>query len=391
MAAGSPPGRGSVLARALPARSIPSLLSARTRQFEAVKALVRLIVLVLLSGPAALPTKAAFSSLYALGDGACSTTDNPQGGALYYPSTYSNGRIWIQVLAQRQGLTYDASKNLSYFYHLSSSLASDISQLSAPDAATALFVIWVSDADFVDDMTSFYPSQLDTTTWNNAINASLANHSQAIANLYAKGARTLIMPNAVDISNIPQYSGCTASQKSFIRGRVIYFNTGFATMLNQKMASLPGLKIYAPDIFTLFDNMLANPASYGLVNPGYSALDDGSLDPWHLNGPGAFYVFWDPWDPTAKAHEVMADTVQALISPVNISKLTPQNGSNRLDLVNIPVGLSGYADGRTNFVLGNWTQMTNFSSTSVTQTIYVPASGPQRSYRLRFPFAWSWP
>ncbi len=38
--------------------------------------------------------------------------------------------------------------------------------------------------------------------WNNAINSSLANHSQAISTLYAKGARTLIMPNAVDITKV---------------------------------------------------------------------------------------------------------------------------------------------------------------------------------------------
>jgi hypothetical protein len=374
-----------------PALWIPALLAPGMRQAQAVKSLVQLIVFVLLSGPAVLPTQAAFSSLYAFGDGACTTTDNSS-TTYWYPHTYSNGRVWIQVLAQRQGLSYDASKNLSYFYHLSSSLAADISQLSAPDAATALFVVWVSDADFVDDMTSFYPDNLDTTTWNTAINSSLANHSSAISSLYAKGARTLLMPNAVDISKIPQYSGCTSSEKSFIRGRVIYFNTGFATMLNQKMASLPGLKIYAPDLFALFDNILANPGSYGLVNPGYSALDNQALSPWSLTGPGAYYVFWDPWDPTAKAHEVMADVAQQLVSPITINKVISLNGSNRLDLANVPIGLNGFVDGRTNLFYGNWTlNLTNFNSTSATQTIFVPASGFQRFYRLRFPFAWSWP
>ena len=91
------------------------------------------------------------------------------------------------------------------------------------------------------------------------------------------------------------------------------------------------------------------------------------------------------------AHEVVADTVQALISPANISKLTSLHGSNRLDIANMPIGLSGFVDGRTNLVLGAWTQTTNFASTSATQSVFVPASGQQRFYRLRFPFAWSWP
>ena len=103
-------------------------------------------------------------------------------------------------------------------------------------------------------------------------------------------------------------------------------------------------------------------------------------------------MWWDPWDPTAKAHEIMADTVQQLVSPVTISKVISLNGSNRLDVVNYPSGLGGYVDGRTNLFYGNWTlNLTNFTSTGVTQSIFVRTSGPQRFYRLRFPFAWSWP
>ena len=144
-------------------------------------------------------------------------------------------------------------------------------------------------------------------------------------------------------------------------------------------------------MFALFDNVLANAGNYGLVNPGIDALEDPNLTDYSLNGPGAYYVCWDYQDPTAKVHEVIADTAQQLVSPVKISSLTSLNGSNRLDLANVPIGLNGFVDGRTNLVLGNWTQMTNFNSTSATQSVFVPASGPQRFYRLRFPFAWSWP
>jgi phospholipase/lecithinase/hemolysin len=352
----------------------------------AVKSLVRLIALVWLSASVVLPAQAAFSSLYAFGDGVCSSTDGP-GDANYYPDTYSNGRIWIQVLAQRQGVTYSASKNLSYFYHLSSDVVTDASGFSASDATTSLFVVWVNDADFVDDMTYIYPSQ-DLPTWNNAVSSSLARHSQIIQTLYAKGARTFIMPNAVDISKIPYYSGLSSGYKGFIRQRIVYFNTGFATALNQARASLPGIKIYMPDMFALLDNMAANPAGYGFINATGNAIGDGYTS---LTGPGANYLFWDPWDPTARAHAVVADTIQQMISPVRISNLTSLNGSNRLDLANVPIGLNGFVDGRANVVSGNWTSATNINSTSATQTIFVPASGPQRFYRLRFPFAWSWP
>ena len=87
----------------------------------------------------------------------------------------------------------------------------------------------------------------------------------------------------------------------------------------------------------------------------------------------------------------MADIAQQLISPVSISNLTSLNGSNRLDLANLPIGLNGFVDGRTNLVSGSWTSVTSFNSTSATQTIFVPASAPRQFYRLRFPFTWSWP
>ncbi len=67
-------------------------------------------------------------------------------------------------------------------------------------------MVWINNADFVNDMATIYPST-NNTTWNNAIAQSLNNHWSIINNLYAKGARTIIMPNAVDITEIPVYAG----------------------------------------------------------------------------------------------------------------------------------------------------------------------------------------
>ena len=250
-------------------------------------------------------------------------------------------------------------------------------------------MVWVDDADFADYMLYTYPTYgLNPTLWNNNVSSSLANHQTIIQTLYAKGARTLIMPNAVDISEIPQYNGMSAGQKTFIRQGVIAYNSSFVGILNQARASLPGLMIYMPDMFALLDNMVANPSGYGLINvTGYANVNGYNT----LNGPRNNYLFWDAVDPTAKAHEVLADTIQQMISPVKISQLTSLNGSNRLDLASIPIGLNGFVDGRTNLVSGSWTSATNFNSSGTAQTIFVPATGSRQFYRLRFPFAWSWP
>jgi len=57
------------------------------------------------------------------------------------------------------------------------------------------------------------------------MNLSLSNHFKAITNLYAKGARTLVMPTAVDISVCRSIRIMLLPRRLFIRQRIIDFNT----------------------------------------------------------------------------------------------------------------------------------------------------------------------
>ena len=395
-----------------------------------MKNLIRFTTAILFLGSLAFSARADFSALYAFGDGVCTTTNNTSGITQYYGKRYTNGRVWLEVLAQRQGLTYDYAKNRSFFGNYSTVLVTNISKFVAPsDVANDLFVVWVCDADFVWNIESIYPS-VNPTTWNNAITLSLTNHYSIITNLYAKGVRTLILPNAVDITEIPNYSGISSTNdKAFIRSRCNYFNTNLTALMGQMQKLHPDLKIYVPDIFSLLDNVLTNAASYGLTNALLSGHTTDAVDYYyslHLaaqtNGLGTNFVFWDSTDPTAQMHELVADTVQQMISPVQISGLTQINGSNRLDVVNMPVGLNGFLDGSTNLAqASNWTLATNFNSTSTAQSIFVaapqlpfllagfggssslpgssgassgtgtPAYYNAQFYRLRFPYAWNWP
>ncbi len=290
------------------------------------------------------------------------------------------------MLSQRQGLSYDSNKNESYYGQTSKDMAVNVTNFAAPDAATALFAIWVADADFVWLLNN-YPPPFNTTVWSNTVNQSITNHLKAIQNLYYnKGARTFIMPNAVDLTKVPTYSGLSSGNKSFVRQRVIDFNTGLLAMLDQQRTLLPDITIYVPDMFTLLDNLVAHPTNYGMTNSISFALHNGFTP---FSGPGTNYVFWDDLNPGAKVQEIIADTIQALISPAQISKFTMLTGSNRLDVVNLPLGLGGFVDGSTNLL--NWTMIQSIT-TNAAQSVFVPASsGPLQLYRLRFPFAWFWP
>jgi len=349
---------------------------------------------ILLFGSAIFPAQAAFTSLYIFGDGLSTTTDpGAPGGPYFYGQRWSNGRVWVEVLAQRLGLTYDTNKNNSYYYHTSSDLVTEIKSFSAPsDVTNDLFIVWVCNADTFD--AAQVPD--NSNQWVVANNLSQTNHLQIITNLYAKGVRTLILPNAVDISKIPAFNA--SSLTNVMRNGCVDYNTKFSNTIIQARALCPSLTIYTLDFFTLLNNVLTNAAFYGLTNVlssrGFSidAYNDPSIHNLTLNGPGTNYIFWDPQDPTAKFHAVIADITQQLISPVRISQITSLNGSNQLDVINVPIGQNGFVDGSTNLVPVNWTTVTNFNSTNTTQTVFVPASdSPQMFYRLRFPYTWTWP
>ncbi len=373
----------------------PSFTFYRHRRiFARMKCLVRLILFATFAAAPLSQARAAFSSLYVFGDTLSSTTNNADPG--YHGQRYSNGRVWVEVLAERQGLVYDANKEWSHFNHDSLTPVTNVNTFTAPgDAATALFIVWVNNADFVFGVNNYLPlDDGNIGTWTNVINSSLSNHLAVVQALHAKGARTIIMPNAVDLMQIPLYAAASATNRAFVRARVIQFNNGFTNVLAQAMSSLSNLTIHSPNMFKLLDDVMTQPAAFGLTNAllagtPIAALDDPALVDKSLNGPGTNHIYWDFLDPSAKFHARIADTIQQSIWPVRISKITALSASNRLDLVNAPIGLNGFADGSTNFIA--WTSAQSITTTSAVQSVLVPVSGPRQFYRLRFPFAWSWP
>lgn len=360
-----------------------------------VKRLARRLALAWAGATLGLQTAAAFTSLYVFGDGVSTTTNGP-GGSLYYGNRYCNGRVWVEVLAQRQGLPFIHARNWSFFGHYSPNLVTNVTAfVPPPDANTALFVVWVNNADFVFNLENYAPfNNSNLATWTNANRRSLSNHWQAIQILHAKGARTLILPNAVDVTQVPFYNGLDAASRSFVRARILEFNAGLVTLLNQARATLPGLVIYMPDFFELLESILVNPSAYGLTNAIYEgkhvdALSDPRLGDKSLNGPGAHYLFWDYLDPSAKAQAIMANLVQQMIAPVRLAGVVAQAASNRLDVLDMPIGRDGTVETSTNLV--HWTAALGFTGSATQQSLWVPAAGSTRFYRLWFPFTWSWP
>lgn len=368
----------------------------------------------------------AYTSLYVFGD-ALSTTTNNSSGALtsyYYGKRYSNGRVWVEVLAQRQAVP--VAMNWSYFDCNSSNLVKNVNSfnISPSIAANALFVVWVNNSDLFDAVMT--APNTNQSTWTAIINRGQANQLQAITTLYNKGVRTIIMPSAVDVGKVPYFYldiGNFSSIAPFVRQECIAYNAAFSNTLNQARAACPGLTIYQPNFFGLLDDVLAHASNYGLTNAlnnNHVSIDamDALYPNCNTNGLGANYVFWDYLDPSARFHAVIADFTQQIVSPVQIAQIMAlNNSSNQLAIVNVPMGLSGSIEGCTNLASPNWTTLQSISSQAPVQSYFVPAPVPVQQvsskgvhpnditpgpggtvivtalefYRLHYPYAWNWP
>ncbi len=331
--------------------------------------------------------------MYVFGDGACATTNNDYAGPHYYGLRRSNGRVWVEVLAQWQGIQLKPTNNWSYFGHDSTNLLASVTAFQPPpDAATALFVIWCIDADLVW-LANW--GETNITVWTNSLNRALHNHYRAVTNLFAKGARTLLMPNAVDVTITPYYSYYGQAECAFIRQRVIEFNQKFIQMVAELTNACPGLSVYVPDFFSVADHVLTNAAAFGLTNAldengkRIDALLDPNLRDKSLDGPGANYIFWDMYHPSARMHMVLASYAQRVLSPIRITGIVTAGQSNKLELVNIPIGQDGFVE--TSPDLRNWLPTYSLSSTNTILTVLLPKNSETEFYRLRFPFNWTWP
>lgn len=357
-------------------------------------------VAILLLVSLAPKTFASFSSIYGFGDG-ISTTTTPTTPSLYYGNRFCNGLVWVEVLAKWQGITYDSNKNMSFFGHDSQALLNSVAAFAAPaDGTTALFVLWVNNADFVGFINTAgnappYSPSTPLTPWTNFITSAVARHTQAVTTLYDKGARVIVMPKAVNIGSTPFYSFNTATT-TFLRDRVIQFNAAFDAAMVSLAASKAGLVIHRPDTFTFVEQAIATPSAFELIHPvGTGGAIFDIANPSLVSGTATNYIFWDDLHPTAKFQMMLADLAQQLLSPAKITNITRPGSDTQLTITNVPLGRAGVVKGCAE-LLPPWQTDAAVSvpftaGASTTTSVTFPAVGTKRFYRVGFPVVWTWP
>lgn len=314
-------------------------------------ALVTFILLITTAGAQA----AHFSALYAFGDSLSDlgNTYNVLGGmasdsAIYTEIGYtasagrydngrwSNGPLWVEHLNDGLGLpslqrnsgtqALPLGTNFAYggsttgtgatFFlldNLQEQIANMISLAGGTVSGDSLYTVWSGGNDiiyYIDGNMPDTPAAIDTET------TTMANNLQAsLTALYNAGARHFLVPNLPALGDKPSY--VNTPNQAFANAIVDSYNPKLAQMITDFTTSNPDAKIAAWDVFTLFNDLLANPGSYGFTNTTQAAFDDSGPYPGTVVADPNSHVFWDGTHPTAPAHAILGahalEAVGALI------------------------------------------------------------------------------
>jgi len=249
----------------------------------------------------------------------------------YAPGKYTNGQNYAEIVAARYGASVTPSTrggtNFAYAGARTGAIPGLTTQSTTPSMIAQLDSYMSQQRGQLSNRALYI---LDATTFGNNINAGLplvgagtitgtqlvtagvTDIVTMVTRLYAAGARHVVVVNAPNIGLTPlvQAAGATAI------GGATQLSGGFAQGLAQTLASQsagwPGLNLYQLDLFTLSNQITANPAGFGLTNVTQPCFSVAGTTVNVCATPNT-YLYWDSFHPTAAANQQIATRINALL------------------------------------------------------------------------------
>jgi phospholipase/lecithinase/hemolysin len=303
---------------------------------------------------------ATYSGLYAFGDSLSDlgNTYNALGGtgsdeAIYYelgyttqPGRYddgrwSNGTLWIEHVNSALGLPTlrrnDGLQNpfthTNYAFGGSESGTGRLDFGLLPNLLTqiesmitlslgsvpqdGLYSVWSGGNDVINYILDGEPN---TPAGINALTTTMAgNISAAMTNLYNAGARHILVPNLPALGDKPSF--VNTPNQAFANDIVSSYNPKLAQAISDFRTAHPDATITAWDVYTQFQDMLANPGSYGFTNTEQAAFNNSGLYPGVVSATPNTHVFWDGTHPTEAGHQILG---QSALEALGVTLTIPE-------------------------------------------------------------------
>jgi phospholipase/lecithinase/hemolysin len=232
---------------------------------------------------------------------------------------FSNGPTWIEDLGKAIGLGASVGpafapghRNATNYavggararavgsFHLSVQVNAFLADFPRGAPADTLFVVALGGNDVRDAL------QLGDPTVIAAAIGSIANH---IGILYGAGARTFLVWNSPNIAVTPAVRAVAAVSPGVpvlaaAQQLSLAFKVNLDVALAGLSAALPGIEIVRFDAFTEINNIVANPAKFGL-NDVTTACIKPNVPPFQCRQPDR-HLFWDGIHPTRAGHAIAA-------------------------------------------------------------------------------------
>lgn len=221
----------------------------------------------------------------------------------------SNGTLWIDVAASQLGFSsansLSGGNNYAFGGARTGPIGSDF-PFSLLDQ-TQMFLMNVGGIADSGALYSVWGGGNDIR--DNDIGDSVANISSVITSLHSAGAMNFFVPNQVDVGLTPESMAGLAPGGSAaeITAASLAFNAQLQSELQLLEANL-GVNIIKFDLFSLFQDVVLNPADFGFNN-----ITDSCFTGFSLCADPDSYLFFDGIHPTAAAHSIIGNRAVAAI------------------------------------------------------------------------------
>ena len=240
----------------------------------------------------------------------------------------SNGLIYADVLANGLGFAATAStvggNNYAYSgartrYQLLGyqGILAQIDTFRAeagPADPNALYVVWGGSNNLQDIImgktADIYSQPIP------GVGATVGDITTGILRLFAEGARHFLIPNAPDLSLTPRVRAFGAAAQAGAHALSIAYNAALNIALTGMEAGIADLDIIAFDTFGILNEVVGNPAAYGLSNTidrCYTGDDMGFTGGGSVCGNPDSYLFWDGIHPTSAVHQILGRAMLAAV------------------------------------------------------------------------------